>query len=123
MNRPFPLKLTSPVLVIMLPSTLHLGQNACLIEPQGLVGSVPKVVFPSFPTIKPGETLVNFKFTNAFSFVADLIVYEDPSSDSSSEQLSAKKLSILSSNPKLSSGSEHHWCGVFPSGYIILLLN
>jgi hypothetical protein len=47
------------------------------------LGFVPKYVFPSVPTWNPGATLVTVMLTIDASLVADLIVYEFPSSESS----------------------------------------
>ena len=72
-----------PSLVVIVPVQMFLGQKACLIEPHGSLGFVPKYVFPSVPTWKPGAILVTVMLTIDASLVADLIVYEFPSSESS----------------------------------------
>lgn len=71
---PLPLKSSSPSLVMILPSTVARGQNACRIEPQGFFGSVPKWVVPFFPPMNPGADRVNLMSTRLFSLTADLIV-------------------------------------------------
>lgn len=123
MNRPLPLKSTSPSFVIMAPSTSHFGQKTCFIRPHGFSGSVPKLLVPFVPAWNPGAALLTFMFTSAFSSVADLMPYEVPSGDSSIEQLSAKKEYFSSSNSYSSKGLDDQSAGFDWLGYRILLLN
>lgn len=57
----------------MLPSTWQRGQKACLIEPQGFLGSVPKFEVPLLPATKPGAVLVNLMSTMLCLLVFDLM--------------------------------------------------
>lgn len=98
MKRPCPCISSTPLCVINVPSTLHLGQKACRIFPHGFAGSVPKVVVPFSPTTKPGAVLVNLMSTTFFLLVDDLIAYEVPSSDKVTEQLFALKDVFVESN-------------------------
>lgn len=73
------------------PSTWHLGQNACRIFPHGFVGSVPNVDIPLFPTTNPGAVLLKVMSTIFLLLVEDLIWYDVPSSDIVTEQFVALK--------------------------------
>ena len=79
----------APSSVLKVPVTPHRGQNLCHIEPQGLDGSVPYVLVPFLPAMKPGHWRVKVTSMLALELVEDFIEYERPSSASSIEHPSA----------------------------------
>lgn len=90
MNMPRPFILSSPSFGLMkLPSTWHLGQNLCIIEPHGFCGSVPKYDVPFLPAWKPGADFVIVRSMTAFALVDDLILKDFPSSERVMLHLSA----------------------------------
>ena len=58
---------------MMLPSTRHRGQKACLMLPHGFALSVPNSVLPFLPTTKPGAALVHFTSTIEVLLLFDLM--------------------------------------------------
>lgn len=114
MKRPLPAMSMMPPCVPTVPETVHLGQNAWRMDPHGFLGSVPKVEVPFVPATKPGVVLVNVRSTTVDLCVVDLILYEVPSGESSTEQPSAKKETLSLSKRWLSRRSVAH-AGGFPS--------
>lgn len=123
MKMPLPLRSTGPSLVMIVPSTLHLGQKRCFILPHGFFGSVPNEVTPLLPAAKGGAACVHFKSTIAFLLVLDLMLYVFPSSLRSIVQPSALKLCLSLENEILFRLSDaQRWS--FPDSFAkILLLN